>query len=228
MIDSLLALLFTALTIGLYLLGIQLYKKKRHPFTTPIITATTLIIVFLLVADIPYETYMEGAQWIDHLLGPAVVALAYPLYIYRGIILRYMLPLMLSIFTGVLVGILSGLVFAKWVGPPDNVIYSLLPKSVTTPVAMEISKVTGGTPSIAVVFVMVAGIGGVLIAPYVFKWFKIEGEMARGIGLGSASHAIGTAKSLEYGHQAAAISSVAMTISALLASFLIPIISSWM
>ncbi|MCF6138332.1 LrgB family protein [Pseudalkalibacillus berkeleyi] len=221
-------LFFVLLTIGLYVLGIQIYKWKKYPFTIPIITATTLIIVFLFLMDFSYSFYMSGAEWIDKLLGPAVVALAYPLYIYRGLIVRYMMPLLVGTFTGVSIGVLSGLILAKWVGAPENVIYSLLPKSVTTPVAMEIAKMTGGMPSIAVVFVMVAGMGGVIMAPYLFKWFNIESEMGRGLGLGAASHAIGTAKSLEYGHQAAAIGSVAMTISALLASILIPIISSWM
>ncbi|WP_349408207.1 LrgB family protein [Pseudalkalibacillus sp. SCS-8] len=225
---NLYSILFLFMTIGVYIGGTFLYKWKKHPFTIPIITATGTIILVLIFFGIPYDSYMVGAQWVDRLLGPAVVALAYPLYLYRNVIKQSMFPLLFSIFGGVVVGIGSGFLFARMIGMKENVVFSVLPKSVTTPVAMEITRVTGGTPSLAVAFVMIAGIGGVMLAPYVFKWFKIDHEMAKGIGLGSASHAIGTSKALEYGHQAAAISSVAMTLSAILASLLIPIMSIWL
>ncbi|MCF6408840.1 LrgB family protein [Pseudalkalibacillus salsuginis] len=224
---SLIEISFPALTIGLYLLSLQLYRKWRHPLLTPILTAVTVIICFLVILDFSYETYMTGAVWIDKLLGPAVVALAYPLYIHRSLLMQYTFPLLLCIVTGVCVGVFSGLFFAQMIGTSQNVILSLLPKSVTTPVAMEITRVSGGMPSIVVVFAMIAGIGGVITAPYLFKWFKIKSDMSRGLGLGAASHAIGTSKALEYGSQAAATSSVAMTISALVASIIIPIIASW-
>ncbi|MGP4082011.1 LrgB family protein [Pseudalkalibacillus sp. R45] len=224
---SMIDIAFISLTIGSYVLGLVIYKRWRHPFLVPILTATTSIIAVLILFDFSYDRYMVGTEWIDKLLGPAVVALAYPLYINRGLLKRYTFPLLISIITGVCVGVFSGLFFAQMIGTSQNVILSLLPKSVTTPVAMEITRVSGGMPSIVIVFVMVAGVGGVIFAPYLFKWFNIKNDMSKGLGLGAASHAIGTSKALEYGSQAAAISSVAMTISALVASILIPIVATW-
>ncbi|WP_257351567.1 LrgB family protein [Pseudalkalibacillus decolorationis] len=223
MTNTVLTMLASVGTILIYIGARYGYRRVTYPFMMPILTTTLVIIIILIAFGMPYQRYMDGAQWIDELLGPAVVALAFPLYQQRAMIKCYSLPLLIGIFVGVCVGIMTGFGFAWLLGVPESIRTSLLPKSVTTPVAMEIAQVSGGTPAIAVVFVMVAGIGGVILAPYLFKWVKIRSDLGKGISLGAGSHAIGTAKSLEYGERAAAVSSVAMTLSALFASVLVPL-----
>ncbi|MFZ4450718.1 LrgB family protein [Salibacterium aidingense] len=209
-------------TVAVYYGSRVLYKRFPFPFLLPIVTGTAVIVLFLAAAGISYPAYMIGGKWIEHLLGPAVVALAIPLYKQREVLKMYAVPVMGGVTAGAAAGILSGYFPAKWAGIEENLIAAVLPKSVTTPVAMEVSASTGGAPALAAVFVMVAGIGGVVSAAAFFKWCGIRHELARGIALGSASHAIGTAKALENGEREGTASSVAMTLSAVLISVLIP------
>lgn len=127
-----------------------------------------------------------------------------------------------AVAVGSSVGLLSGYFPVRWLQIDDMLIASVLPKSVTTPVAMDVSDSIGGNPSLAAIFVMVAGIGGVVTAPYLFKWCGIANDLARGIASGTASHAIGTAKALGNSEREGAASSVAMTLSALLVSVIVP------
>src|SRR5699024_5537319 len=123
--------------------------------------------------DISYDTYMIGGKYIDLLLGPAVVALAYPLYKQRVILIKNLMPILSGVTIGSIVGMVSGLLLAKASGVEKSLILTLVPKSVTTPVAMEISSVLGGNASLTVVFVMIAGFTGVVIGPYVLKGFHL-------------------------------------------------------
>src|SRR5699024_7391617 len=119
------------------------------------LTTSFCIVVLLLLFGIPYETYMIGGKYIDLLLGPAVVALAYPLYKQRDVLMKSLMPILSGVMVGSVVGMASGVLFAKLIGVKEVLIMTLLPKSVTTPVAMEISDVLGGAPSLTVVFVMI-------------------------------------------------------------------------
>ncbi|WP_028784472.1 LrgB family protein [Thalassobacillus devorans] len=209
-------------TTLLYWGSVTVYKKFRHIYTVPIISSTLVTIVILLTFQISYETYMIGGQWIDHLLGPAVVGLAYPLYQNRDILKRMLVPVVTGTFIGAVVGITSGLLLSKWAGFSELIINSIVPKSVTTPVAMAIAEATGGAMPLAAVFVMIAGIGGVLIHPFVWRSFRLTHYIGRGVGMGSASHAIGTATSMERDQLEGSISTIAMVLSAVLVSILAP------
>lgn len=211
-------------TIGAYLIGKWIYVRTKVSFLLPILSAAIIIIAVLLLFNISYETYMTGGKWIERLLGPAVVALAYPLYQNRHIVKKLAFPIVSGTLIGAIVGLSSGIYLARILGVEDIVIYSLAPKSVTTPVAMEVAESLGGEASIAAVFVMIAGIGGAMLSPYVFGLFKINTPIGRGIGLGSASHAIGTAKALEQSEMAGSISTVAMILSAIFVSILAPLL----
>lgn len=223
MVDFFIALFFCFGTVAIYFFMRNIYLQFPHPFLLPLFTGTVALVLLLIYFDIPYDLYMTGGQWIEHLLGPAVVALAYPLYNQRYMVKKYFKPLVASVIVGSVIGVASGYVFARLVNLDDFIILSLLPKSVTTPVAMEIAFATGGVPSLAGVFVMVAGIGGVLTAPYLFRLFRIHHDLSKGVGIGCASHAIGTAKALENSEEEGAASSVSMTLSAIIVSLLIPI-----
>lgn len=223
MVDVLLAIFFILLTVFAYIVGRKFYEKITYPFTIPILIGTTMIITFLLIFKIPYETYELGGKWIEMLLGPAVVALAYPLYNQIGLLKKYFIPIVVGVTTGALVGLFSGFYLAKWFKMEDIYVYSILPKSVTTPVAMDIAKTLGGIPPLAAIFVMVAGITGVVLSPYLYYWFRFNHILGRGIGIGSASHALGTSSALQNSEEEGAISTVAMILSAILVSLISPI-----
>lgn len=124
---------------------------------------------------------------------------------------------------GVLAGMASGVLFAKLFGFSQDIILSLLPKSITTPIAIQITAAIGGISSLATVFVMIAGFTGVIFGPLFFKWTRMDTAMGRGIGLGAAAHALGTAKAIELGEQEASMSSVAMTLCAIIGSIAGPV-----
>src|SRR5699024_3019502 len=146
MINFFIGLLAILSTVGIYMLAKKINEKVPSPFTLPILIATIIIILLLLLFHIPYDTYMIGGEWLNQLLGPAVVALAYPLYVQRNIIKQIAMPIFIGVLIGAFVGISTGVLFAKWAGFGELIIYSLSPKSITTPVAMDIADTLGGAP----------------------------------------------------------------------------------
>lgn len=207
-------------TIAIYMLARKLNALYRNPFTLPVLIGTVVIILILLLLDIPYETYYIGAKWIDKLLGPAIVALAYPLYQHWKMLKDYMIPIITGVFVGGIVGVSSGLFLVKWANFDKYIIFSLAPKSVTTPIAMDIADEIGGVASLAAVFVMIAGIGGGVLGQFVLKWSRINHFLGKGIGLGSASHAIGISIAMENSELEGAASTIAMILSAIIVSLI--------
>lgn len=214
------------ITLIIFSLMRRLYNRFTHPILVPIFTSSLVIVIILFFTHIPYTYYMIGGQWIEQLLGPAVVALAIPLYNHRDLLKRHIMSIFTSVFVGALIGICSGVFISLLTQVEQDLILSLAPKSVTTPIAMEISEITGGTPALAAVYVMVAGISGAMFGPNLMKLCKIKDPISRGIGFGTASHGIGTARALEMGSIEGAVSSVSMTLSAIFTSILCPIILS--
>lgn len=224
MIDLLIGLIAMIGTIMIYFLARKVHQKFPNPLLLPIILATMIIIILLILFDIPYDTYMIGGDWINQLLGPAVVALAYPLYEQREVLKKLILPIFAGTLAGAVIGVSSGVLLTKWAGFADSLIYSITPKSVTTPIAMDIAQSIGGIMPLAAIFVIIAGVSGGIMAPGIYKFLRIEHDVSRGLGLGSASHAIGTAQALEYGQLAGSISSIAMVLSAVFVSLISPVL----
>ncbi|MBM7693864.1 putative murein hydrolase (TIGR00659 family) [Peribacillus deserti] len=216
------ALLFICLTILVYAAMIRVYKRFPSPILVPIATSTLVMISILLFSHYSYDDYMRGGSWLSTLLGPAVVALAYPLYQHRKTLRSFFVSILTSVLAGTTAGLISGIYLAWWCGLDEKIILSLAPKSVTSPVAMSISSLNGGIPALAAVYVMVAGISGAVFGPILLKKLNITNSIAIGIGLGTASHGIGTSKASEYGELESAISSIAMTLSAIFTSLLCP------
>lgn len=214
-------------TLLAYWMGLKLHARFPYRFMIPVVPATFVIIVLLLWLDIPYETYMTGGQWINKLLGPAVVALAYPLYHQRELLKKMLLPIIGGTFIGGLIGVSTGIWLAKWAGFSDIIISSLGPKSVTTPVAMAVADAAGGITPLAAVFVMIAGIGGVVMSSFILKYFRIDHYLGRGVGMGCASHAIGTASAMEAGQLEGSVSTVSMVVSAVFVSIITPLLVIW-
>ncbi|WNF36105.1 LrgB family protein [Bacillaceae bacterium IKA-2] len=211
-------------TVTIYFISKKFYQWFPTPFTVPLLIGTAILIALLTISGVTYDTYMIGGKWIEQLLGPTVVALAFPLYKHRSVLYNYFFPILVGVSVGAFLGVASGVQLSKWLGLGDIMIYSVMPKSVTTPVAMEVAASLGGIPALAAVFVVIAGIFGVVVGPFLLKLFKIDHFIGKGIGLGSAAHAIGTARALEYGELEGAISSVSMTISAIVVSVLGPLL----
>lgn len=218
------SLLFIIMTVLFYVGANKLYSKFPHPIIVPIVTSTTVVILILVNLHISYETYMLGGKWINVLLGPAVVSFAYPLYEHRNTLKKHSLSILISVLAGTIIGLLSGVYLALWLGLKNIIILSLASKSVTTPLAMGITTILGGIPSLTVVYVMLAGISGSIFGPYILSKLKINHPVAIGVGYGIASHGVGTAKAAEYGKVEQAISSISMSLSAIFASFVIPFI----
>lgn len=209
-------------TVLSYMVGRVLYGYTNTPLLLPITVAVFIIVTTLIVTDISYETYMSGSKWIHALLGPAVVSLAYPLYEQRELLRRLAFPILFGSLIGALVGVFSGFMLAKFFRLDEALLYSILPKSVTTPVAMDISDSLGGIAPLAAVLVIIAGLTGVLLGPLMYRLFHLRTEIGRGVGMGSASHAIGTASAFEQSELEGSISTIAMIVNAVFVSMIIP------
>lgn len=157
------AIIIILLTVAAYLAMVKLYKRFPLPFLIPVLTTTILIVAALMMFHVSYEGYMIGGKWINSLLGPAVVALAYPLYKQWHIIVKHCVPILGGVLVGLCMGMISGLIFAEAFGIDHDLLLSILPKSITTPVAIQIAAGLGGVPSMTVVFVMIAGFSGVIL-----------------------------------------------------------------
>lgn len=211
------------LTVALYIPATRLYKRIKWPILMPVLTTTAVIVVILLITGINLDTYMLGGKWIQDLLGPAVVSLAFPLSKHMDVLKRNVIPILGGTLGGSIVGMFTGASVALLLGYPKDIVIALLPKSVTTPVAIQLADQAGGNASFTSLFVMIAGFSGILLGPLMMKWIRIKDNSAYGIGLGSASHALGMARSFEYGENAVALSSVSMIVSAIAGSLFLPL-----
>jgi predicted murein hydrolase (TIGR00659 family) len=217
-------LLGLLMTIAAYDIGIRIQRRWPSPLLNPIITASGLVALFLLLARIPYETYQIGGSIIHFFLGPLTVSLALPLYRQRDRIRRYFKALMVGIVVSVIASAGSVALFSRLFRFDEVIFLSLLPKSLTNPIAAAVSEVIGGNPPMTVAFVILTGITGVLAAPLVFTLLGIWHPIARGTALGAASHALGTARAFEYGETEGSLSSVAIGLTGLITTLLMPIL----
>lgn len=210
-------------TVIIFLLMMKLHKRFPYPIFMPILTSTIIMLAGLLLLNIPYDVYMEGGRYLQHLLGPAVVALAYPLYNQWEMVMKYKY----TILSGILIAMVNGLIsiYALLVifKIDKELILTALPKSITTPVAMQVSESIGGIPPLTAVLVMIAGFTGALLAAVMFKIGRIESPISRGIAMGSASHGVGTAKLVDYGELDLSIGSLSLGLSAVIGAVVCPI-----
>ncbi|MBU3194138.1 LrgB family protein [Clostridium algidicarnis] len=205
-------------------ISIALYNKFKAPLLNPLLISTILIISTLLMFNISFEQYNSGCKFISFFLGPATVVLAVPLYNKLELLKKNLIPLLSGILVGSIAGIVS-IIFLSYVLNLDlSIIKSLIPKSTTVPIGIEISKGLGGIPSLTVFAIIVSGIIGSIIGPLLFKIFKIEDSLSKGIAFGTASHALGTAKAFEIGETEGAISSICIAVAGIITVFIAPLI----
>lgn len=212
------------LTFGLFMLAKLLQNKTGWVVLNPILVTIALLIAFLSATGIPYEQYEEAGQFIDFWLKPAVVALGVPLYLQLEQIKKQLLPILLSQLAGCLVGIVSVVLCAKWLGATPDVIVSLAPKSVTTPIAMEVTRGLGGIPSLTAAVVVCVGLIGAVLGFKVLSVGHVKSPIAQGLSMGTASHAVGTSAAMERSGKYGAYASLGLTLNGIFTAFLTPFI----
>ncbi len=190
----------------------------------PILLSTVAIIVFLLVCDIDYDTYSKGGEFIDFWLKPAVVALGVPLYRQLESIKKQFMPILLAEVAGCIVGIASVVIVAQILGASREVVMSLASKSVTTPIAIEVTQAIGGIPALTAAVVVCTGIFGGMTGFRMMKLSRVKSPIAQGLSMGTAAHAVGTSVAMETGYRYGAFSSLGLTINGLFTALLTPFI----
>ncbi len=214
-----------ALTFGVYLLSQRLQRRFGLSLMNPILISVVVLVGFLMASGVEYEAYYEGGKYIEFWLKPAVVALGVPLYRQLRVIRKQLMPLLLAELAGCVAGLVSVVGIAELLGASKEVVMSLAPKAVTTPIAMEISSTLGGNVSLTAAVVVCTGIFGSIAGFNMVKLSRIRSSMAGGLSIGTASHAVGTAAAIERGGQRyGAFSSLGLTLNGLFTALLAPII----
>ncbi len=204
------------ISLAAYFLGMFLKEKTKLAIMNPLLLSIIFVILFLLVFHIDYPTYNNGAKYISYLLTPATVSLAIPLYRQFHLLKKNAAAILIGITSGVVTSILTISAFAVLFHFDRASWITFLPKSITTAIAMGLSEELGGYVSITVTAVVLTGVFGNILAEFVCKLFHITNPIAKGIGIGSASHAIGTSKAMEMGEVEGAMSSLSIVVSGIL------------
>ncbi|MEE1073407.1 MAG: LrgB family protein [Cellulosilyticum sp.] len=217
--------LFFGVVISLigYEIGLFLKKRFKKSYLNPLLISIVFVIGCLLLLDVPYDNYYEGAKYISYLLTPATVCLAVPLYEQLELLKAHKKAIILGIGSGVLASLLSVFLFALLFHLSHEEYVTLLPKSITTAIGMVISEELGGISNITVAVIIMTGVLGNMIAEGVCKVFHIEEPIAKGLAIGTAAHAIGTTKAMELGEVEGAMSSLSIAVAGLLTVILAPL-----
>ena len=204
------------ISVAAYEIGVLLKKKFKLAIFNPLLIAIAVIIVILAITGVEYDTYNDGAKYLSYLLTPATVCLAVPLYEQLEILKKNLKAILAGILAGALTSVTSVLILAILIGQSHEEYVTLLPKSITTAIGMGVSEELGGIVTITVAVIIITGVLGNMFAEAVCRIFWIEEPIAKGIGIGSASHAIGTAKAMELGDIEGAMSSLSIAVSGLI------------
>ncbi|MCE0489427.1 CidB/LrgB family autolysis modulator [Pantoea sp. Mb-10] len=220
------------LTLAAFLLARKLASKLKLPLVNPLLVAMAIIIPILLLTHLPYSRYFAGSALLNQLLQPAVVALALPLYEQMHQIRARWKTIITVCFIGSLTAMVSGTAIALWMGATPQIAATILPKSVTTPIAMAVSGSLHGIPAISAICVLIAGVLGAVLGHTLLNLFGVRKTASRGLAIGNASHALGTARAAEVDYQEGAFSSLALVIcgiiTSLLAPFIFPLLMRWL
>jgi putative effector of murein hydrolase len=220
-------------TLVVYVVALDVYRRLgQAPWANPVLWSVLFLAGALLLTGVQYPVYFAGAQFIHFLLGPAVVALAWPLWQRREALRRQGLPLLAAALAGGAAASASAVALGWALGLPVEVLLSLAPKSATAPVSMGIAEKIGGVPALAAVFAVLTGLVGAVSGKYLFDAAGIgttpRGWMARGFALGTASHGIGAARALQVHPDAGAYAGIALGLQVLLQTLLLPLAARWL
>lgn len=216
--------LLLCLTIATYWLTLHLRQRTGHFLFNPVVLSTITVIGYLYLTHTSYRQFHAAGQYIDFWLQPAVVCLAVPLYLQWPKIRKQWLPIVVSQCLGSVTGIVSAVLLAHWLGADRQVTVSLAAKSVTSPIAIEITRSMGGIPAITAAAVIFAGMLGQMLGFRVLQLSRIHAPTSRGMGIGTASHAMGISSALEHSPKIATYASLGLIFNGVLTAILVPII----
>lgn len=211
------------LTVGAYLLAKALYLRYRHPLLNIVLLGAGLVILTLLALGIPYQAYLPGRTVMTSLLGPATVGLAVPLYRHRSLMRRHAPAIAAGVALGALASMLVAGLIALAAGLPEEVVRSVLPKSVSIPFAVEISRLHGGSPGLASAFVVATGTLGSVFGGSWLTWAGVKDPVARGLAMGTGAHGQGTAMAFMEGERQGSMAGLAMTLAGISTAILAPL-----
>ncbi|MFC3194622.1 LrgB family protein [Marinicella sediminis] len=219
----LLAVAALGLTLLVFFSARWLFRRcGEQPLLHPVLIAMLVLMGVLLITGVSYEDYWLGGQWIHFFLGPATVALAWPLYQHLSLVRSLLWPILISVLAGLLFGSVCVVLLAGWLGADQLVQWSLAPRSVTTPVAIVVAEQIGGIPALTAGFVIITGVVGAMLGGVVFTYAGIRDQRVKGIAMGVSAHGVGTARALQIHPVMGAFSGLAMALSALLMAFVLP------
>ncbi len=213
-----------ALTLFFYFCAQILQKRTKIMLLNPILITVTLLILLMRCCGIDYSSYKAGGDFIAFWLKPAVVALGVPLYLQLESIKKQLIPILLSQLVGCVVGVTSVVLIAKWMGATPEVILSMAPKSVTTPIAMEVSSTIGGIQSLTAAVVVVVGLLGGVFGFSLMRLLHIDRHDSQGLAIGAASHAVGTSAAMDVSAHHGAYASLGLTLNGILTALLTPLL----
>lgn len=217
----LLFVLSTVVSIAVFELSVELYKRVKSPLLNPLLITLIGLMTLLTVLQVPVSEYQEGMKLFSFMLGPATVALAYSVYRQRKILKEHFLPIFMGCLVGSLVSMVSAYSLCLALGLGSDLAVSFIPKSVTTPIAIAASQELGGVTAITVAAVIITGILGAIFSPVFAKIFHVNDRVAKGVAIGACSHAVGTTKAVEMGKLEGAMSGVALAVSGLLTTIIV-------
>ena len=202
--------------------------SRGHPLASPVLLAIVLLSALLLLTGTPYAAYFQGAQYIHFLLGPATVALAVPMHSALGSIRRNAHAILPAVLAGAVTAAGSAMLVAHALGGSRQVVLSLAPKSVTTPIAMGVAEQIGGNPSLATVFVLLTGLLGIMLGPPLLRLARVTDWRARGLAAGTAAHGLATARILLLNETAGAYGGLAIGLNGVVTALVVPPLARWM
>ncbi len=211
-------------TLIVYFLAQQLQQRLKSAILNPILIASAVIILFLTVCHIEYSVFQQNMKIVVFFLKPAVVAMGVPLYLHLEKIKKQTFIIVFSQLTGSIVGILSVVVIAKLLGASKQIILSLAPKSVTAPIAIEVSSITGGIPSLTAAVVIIVGIFGSIFGYSILKIARVTNPISQSLAMGTAAHGIGTSRSIAISANYGAYSSLGLLLNGIFTAALTPYI----
>ena len=214
------------LTLLTFKAGVYLSNKTKSPFLNPLLISVSLIIIFLVTFKIPLGSYQVGSNFITLFLTPATAILAVSIYKQMQILKQYFVPVVLGCLTGALTSVGSAYALCKLFKLDEALTASLICKSVTTPIAIEICKQGGGIIAVTMAAVLVAGITGAVLSPFLVKLLRIKNPVAVGVAIGACSHALGTTKAIEMGEIEGAMGGVSIGISGIITVLLTMVLYS--
>lgn len=222
--------LFFGVVISLFTfwIGSLIQKRWKSPLLNPLLISIVLIIAFLKLTGISFETYQNGAKYLTYFLTPVTVCLAVPLYKQILVLKENIAAIFVGIFIGCIVHAVVLITLLRFWSVDTKLILSLLPKSITTAIALGVAGEIGGIQSITVIGVTIAGLSGAIFGPTLLKIFRIKEPVAQGLAMGSGSHAVGTSKAVELGEVQAAMSSLAIVVTGLLTVIMVPIVARFL